>query len=391
VLALWGADGTVFISGAVDATNWSGALPLSQDYFVDVRSITDASVDYMLDVLIPPVVSPPQLVPQRIQFAPGAISEQVAGNLAGEGRARYVLGASAGQELTLNLTQAGGGHAVLAMWGADGTVFMSGAVDATAWSGTLPSTQDYFVDVRSVTSASVSFILEVTIPPADTPSEPVAQRIQFAQGAISAELSGSLPGNGAARYVLGASAGQRMNVVLTDTGPDVNAVLVIWGADGSVLQTDHAGVTTFSGMLPATQDYYIDVRSVTSSAVDFILDVTIPPAALESDPIPQRIQFAPGAISAQIARVLPANSTVRHVLGASAGQEMQVYLSDSGAGTNAILIIWGVDGTVLISSHAGATTWAGILPLTQDYFIDVRSASGSPLTYMLEVVIPPAS
>jgi hypothetical protein len=255
----------------------------------------------------------------------------------------------------------------------------------------LPLTQDYFVDVRSVTPASLSYQLDVTIPPLGSSSEPIPQRIQFAAGATMAEVGHSLVGFGTDHYVLGASAGQQMNVVLTDSSPGIGAVLVIWGADGSILLTDHAGETAYHGLLPATQDYYIDVRSVVSSPIDYVLDVTIPPATSESEPVPQRIQFMPGAISAQVVGVLPANSTVRHVLGASAGQQMQVNLSDSGPGTNAILIIWGVDGTVLISSHAGATSWVGQLPSTQDYYIDIRSASGTPLEYLLEVVIPPAS
>ena len=390
VLVLWGADGTVFMSGAADATAWSGTLPLSQDYFVDVREVVSGSIDYQLDVLIPPGLITPEPVPQRIQFAPRAISARVAGTLAGEGRARYVLAASAGQELTLNLTQSGAGHAILAMWGQDGTVYMSGGVDATAWAGVLPLTQDYFVDVRNVSSTSLSYYLDVTIPPITATSESVPERIQFALGATTTEISGSLIAFDSTRYVLGASAGQQMSVVLTDSNSGVGATLAIWGADGSILLTDSAGETAYYGLLPATQDYYIDVRSVVSSPIDYTLKVTIPPASAQPSFVPKRIEFAPGAISAQVPGILPANGTVRHVLGASAGQQMQVNLTDSGEGVNAILIIWGADGTVLISSHAGAASWIGVLPSTQDYYIDIRSASATQLEYLLEVTIPPA-
>ena len=74
-----------------------------------------------------------------------------------------------------------------------------------------------------------------------------------------------------------------------------------------------------------------------------------------------------------------------------AGQEMTVNLSDSSAGVNAILVIWGADGTVLISDHADATIWAGQLPSTQDYYIHVRSVAQAPVDYNLEVIIPPAT
>ncbi len=39
-------------------------------------------------------------------------------------------------------------------------------------------------------------------------------------------------------------------------------ILIVYGADGTVLQSDHAGSATFSGVLPSTQDYLIDVRSM---------------------------------------------------------------------------------------------------------------------------------
>jgi hypothetical protein len=52
-----------------------------------------------------------------------------------------------------------------------------------------------------------------------------------------------------------------------------------------------------------------------------------------------------------------------------------------------ILIIYGADGDVLISDHAGATTWTGVLPTTQDYFIDVRSVGSVTAHYSLKATV----
>ena len=110
---------------------------------------------------------------------------------------------------------------------------------------------------------------------------------------------------------------------------------------------------------------------------------------------PMRIQFQPGAISAQMPGSLVAGEMHPYVLNAAAGQEMTVNLTASSAGSpapgSAILVIWGADGTVLISDHADATTWTGVLPVTQDYYIDVRSVAQTPVDYTLEVIIPPAT
>ena len=110
---------------------------------------------------------------------------------------------------------------------------------------------------------------------------------------------------------------------------------------------------------------------------------------------PARIQFAPGAISAQVTDSLVPGELHPYVLGAMAGQEMTVNLDTSAGGMpvvgSAILVIWGLDGTVLISDHADAVAWQGELPVTQDYYVDVRSVDQTRVDYTLEVIIPPAT
>jgi hypothetical protein len=108
-----------------------------------------------------------------------------------------------------------------------------------------------------------------------------------------------------------------------------------------------------------------------------------------------RIAFDPGAIQASVQGEVPAGGFDHYVLRAMAGQEMTVNLLDPGGGAiaydTAVLVIWGDDGSVLISDHADALSWTGPLPFTQDYYIDVKSISAQPVAYALEVVIPPAS
>jgi hypothetical protein len=142
-------------------------------------------------------------------------------------------------------------------------------------------------------------------------------------------------------------------------------------------------------VLPSTQDYYINVRSVAQAPVDYTLEVIIPPVASQPEPEPRRIQFASGTTSAQVQGSLAAGGGDRYVLTAMAGQEMTVNLSVATAEVSAILVIWGADGTVLISDHADATSWVGPLPSTQDYYINVRSVAQTPVDYILEVIIPP--
>jgi hypothetical protein len=88
-------------------------------------------------------------------------------------------------------------------------------------------------------------------------------------------VQSTLQVNGVDRWVLRALAGQTMTVDTSATQGQV--ILIIWGVqDGNVLISDHAGATSFTGVLPTTEDYYIDVRSVGTVSAAYSLQVTIP-------------------------------------------------------------------------------------------------------------------
>lgn len=121
-----------------------------------------------------------------------------------------------------------------------------------------------------------------TAPPPTSPPTAVPQgntstrrRIQFQPGGTTATVQGKTATPGEDRFAVRALAGQTMSVSVTSSqGP---VILIIYGADGNVLISDHAGTSTWSGALPTTQDYYIDTRSIGSDVVPFSLQVTIPP------------------------------------------------------------------------------------------------------------------
>lgn len=105
--------------------------------------------------------------------------------------------------------------------------------------------------------------------------QPSTRRIQFTPGSSSATLWGSLSPNGIDAYVLTALAGQTMTVDVIPTSGQ--PLLSISGANGEVLKSAGAGSPNWSGVLPLTQDYFITVSAEGSSAVNYTLQVTIPP------------------------------------------------------------------------------------------------------------------
>jgi len=122
-------------------------------------------------------------------------------------------------------------------------------------------------------------------------------------------------------------------------------------------------------------------------------DISAAAAPLDSELL--RIEFEPGEIRAAVHGEIPAGGFNHYVLSAMADQEMTVTLLDAVgevlATDSLAVVIWGADGTVLISSHADALGWSGALPFTQDYYIDVKSIGAQPVAYTLEVIIPPTS
>lgn len=329
---------------------------------------------------------PAPVTPVRITFQPGATSETVQDDLPAGGLDRYVLRAGAGQSLSLNFTALRDALNVRVR-GADGKGLLDHRVDNTVLSVRLPAAQDYVIDVQSLAATPVGYVMRVTLPPAPPAPPAGPQLIRFAAGATSATVQGKTAAAASMQYYLAANARQTMSVKIT--AADAPAYLSIWGADGTVLISDHAGATSWSGSLPRSQFYTIAVQTASQASSNFTLQVTIPPLATPVPaPTAKRINFPAGGTSATVRGTLAARGMDRYVLGANAGQNMTVDLSaPPGAGTVS-LVIFGADGTVLISDHAGATHWSGRLPSKQDYFIDVKAA-GAGAGYSLTVSIPP--
>ncbi|MEJ2749265.1 MAG: hypothetical protein P8183_15370, partial [Anaerolineae bacterium] len=151
----------------------------------------------------------------RIQFAPGATSAEIDSQLPAEGVAVYVLGASAGQIMTVDLFSQDENMRLEVHDSSGG--WLDGQITATMWQGQLPATADYIIRVLDG-APNADYTLRVTIP----------SRIQFAPGAVSAQVQGDLAAHESDDYILGAAAGQTMTVNITS--PNSNVLLTIVGA-----------------------------------------------------------------------------------------------------------------------------------------------------------------
>lgn len=210
----------------------------------------------------PPPVPSATLAPEaiRVVFDPGATSASVDAALAGGVSRTYALGISAGQLVDISVMSQQ--TVQMAIRGADGVEVKP--TGQPFFRGTVPTTQDYLVTLTAP-SAAADYGLTIIIP----------VRITFAPGGTTAQLQATIPSFTTRHYVIRALGGQTMTVDTTTAQGEV--ITIVYGADGTVLQTDHAGAPDFGGTLPSTQDYLIHVRSVGAAAAVVTIDVTIPP------------------------------------------------------------------------------------------------------------------
>lgn len=214
---------------------------------------------------------------------------------------------------------------------------------------------------------------------------PPPTRISFQRGGTSATVQRSLGQNGIDRFVLRVLGGQTMSVNVVSS--QANMLLSVNGVDGNVLKSMGAGSPNWSGTVPTTQDYILTISTANGAPASYTLTVTIPPLATApvAQDLPRRITFASGAAVVTVPGTSATPGSDRFVLRALAGQTITVNIAS--APGNVIVIIYGADGNVLISDHAGATNWTGQLPSTQDYMIDTRSVGNAVVPFTLTVTV----
>ena len=320
---------------------------------------------------IPPTPMPPTAIPAtpipaatqpvsvRIVFEPLATSATIEGNVLAGDVDLYVVRASAGQLLEVSLPSYGG-NPRFTVYGSDGTVLKSDQSASGMYRGNLPSTQDYFIRIESG-GAPANYTLSVIIP----------QRIQFQPGTTNANIERTVVSGRTDYYVIRIISGQLLDASVYTAASDV--LLVIYGADGTVLKSGMGGGPGFRGTVPATQDYIMHVTS--NMGTGYRLNVTIP----------ERISFEQETTSATVQGSLAAYDTHHYVLQAMAGQELIVRVSAPGDSVR--LVIYGVDGTVLRSGMAAGVSFSGRLPSTQDYLINLTADIAVP-NYSMTVTIP---
>jgi len=135
-LSVFGSNGTVLLPQSQHATNWQGYLLSTQDYYFRITG-GNSTQSFTLTVNIP----------ARIAFSPGEDEITLRGETVGGYAVVYAAYAFGDQEMDVTLDTSSK-VAALTIWGfSDGQPYARAQNGVTDFNMTLPSTQDYIIEV----------------------------------------------------------------------------------------------------------------------------------------------------------------------------------------------------------------------------------------------------
>jgi hypothetical protein len=353
LLQITGPGGIPIEGRAAGKAFWRGKLPATQDYRIHVASSGEAA-DYQLSVIIY----------ARLTFEPGESSATLVGHLGDYETDHYVLQAQEGQ--TMDVAVEAPEQVGLTIWGADGIPLKRYVDEERIWRGELPDTQDYFIQVNAL--QATDYMLTVSIPPPSLPIEVISP-------------------NGGEEWLEGSTR----NIVWTSSG--LQKVDVAVASGGKPLEQIALGVDATSGQLP--WDIPVGLISNFGVAESDSMRVRIsssddPSVYDENDDAftvqCPRIRFQPGAKSASVPGTLQAaGDQFRYVLGASAGQRMEIEIAPAQIKVD----VWGAhDGSTWGIPMGLSNLTIPSLPASQDYFLTLTSTpEAEAIGYTLTVVI----
>ena len=207
----------------------------------------------------PTVIITPTPLPDELVFAAGATAGVATGKIQpGETRS-FTVSASQNQPMILILSSAQN-DLILGVLKPDGSILLDPAKKWNRWQWLLPKSGIYTIQVIGGATAE-DYILTVKI----------AAAVQFASGSDTANLTGKTVNGQVISYYAYCTTGQTMTASLNV--PASTAYMDVFGIAYGPLLSASAKAITWSGVLPDTEYYIIEVIPANGVEVSYQLSV----------------------------------------------------------------------------------------------------------------------
>ena len=362
--------GNVILDSARKQKSWQEALPTAGLYTIQVVGGA-ASDSFSLTIKLPVVVS----------FASGATSASLSGTTVNGYLFSYSVNCAAGQTMTASLTQPPS-TATIDIYGLSSGTLVDASAGYNSWSGTLPQTQDYIVEVIPTNGQVINYNLTVSctgtpgnnyVPSAPTGNNPpTGGQLYFYPDETMSVVQGHIAPGQVVTYTV--SAKKYEALILIVGSPNGDAVLGVIDPNGNQMLNSVDQRTYWQWMLPMTGLYTIQVAGGITSE-NFTLTTKVAPV----------LTFPPDGQSTHQYRTTVRSLVKSYAFRLSTGVVMTVSLNVPA--TTAYLDIFGVQTGSILNASDKATTWTGTIPSTQEYVIEVVPG-GTMSAYTLTISNP---
>ena len=333
---------------------WQMVLPANEQYTLEI--IGGASTEnFTLTVKLPLPVA----------FAAGATSTTLTGTTVNGYLFSYALNCAAGQTMTASLAQPAS-TATIDIYGIITGTLVDASAGFASWSGILPSTQDYVVEVVPANNQVVNYTLTVsctgtpgniynpTAPAGATSSN--GGSLFFRPGETMTVVQGSIQPGQIVTYSVSAKQYQPLMLILGDPNDDLS--LGVLDPNGHSLLDPADMYTYWQWQLPMTGNYTIQVVGGLTTE-NFILTTKVG----------KLYTYPADGTSIKIYATTLKGLIKSYAFRLSAGVVMTVSLNVPSS--TAYLDVFGVQTGSLLNASDHATTWTGTMPSTQEYVVEV--------------------
>jgi len=267
---IYGLDTGTILEASSNVSNWTGILPQTQDYVVEVIPTGSQVVNYGLTVSCTgtpqTVYNPPVYTGGagggNIVFPPNTTAAVMQGTINPGQFIAYTVQASQYQAMTLKV-ESTNKDVTLEVYDPSGTLAFDPAKMYANWQWQLPQTGLY--TIKLVGGAYTETYTLTT---------KVAKSFAFPSGTHTITLYGTNHGGLIQSYAIKLSTGEKLTVSLDV--PSTKAYLDVFGVQTGAVLSFSAHASSWTGTLPATQLYVIEVIPTGGYLMSYGLTVSVP-------------------------------------------------------------------------------------------------------------------